>query len=412
VLRTAAAALLSITLVAAAASAQEREAPAGFEIAVDGFDFAVNLAVADDGTMFVAERRGEILLVRDGRILPDPFATIDVDASASETGLLGLALHPAFPDEPWVYAYFSDGPDLRNRLARFRAAGDEAGRVEVLLDLLPSTAGYHNGGDMVFGADGRLYLVVGEAHRAGLAQDPDALGGRVLRLEDDGSIPRDNPFGATDPTYALGIRNSFGLCVDPESGELWETENGPSAWDEINRIEAGANYGWPDHLGPGGPDRFVEPVLAFEQVIVPTGCATAGMDVAGGLYFGDFGGALHRMEIPGQRADDRTPTDELVAEFEEGITDVAFDTDGRLWVVTPSTIYRRISEDELPSTPSPTAEPSATPAEPSGPSPTTAASPSASPTEAGDQLPTGPGIAIAVVLIGLVLWLRSRLDRR
>jgi hypothetical protein len=118
------------------------------------------------------------------------------------------------------------------------------------------------------------------------------------------------------------------------------------------------------------------------------------------------------MEIPGQRADDRTPTDELVAEFEEGITDVAFDTDGRLWVVTPSTIYRRISEDELPSTPSPTAEPSATPAEPSGPSPTTAASPSASPTEAGDQLPTGPGIAIAVVLIGLVLWLRSRLDRR
>lgn len=397
--RTPAGVLLAISLLPASATAQEEQAPPGFEVVVDGLDFAVNVAFAPDGTVFVAERRGEILLVRDDRVLADPFTTIDVDAAASETGLLGLALHPAFPDEPWVYVYYSDGGDLRNRLTRFRADGDAAGREQTLLDLLPSTQGYHNGGDMAFGPDGRLYLVVGEGHRAGLAQDPDSLGGRVLRLTEDGAVPTDNPFGPDDPTYALGVRNSFGLCFDLESGDLWETENGPSSWDEINRIEAGANYGWPDHLGPGGPRRFVEPVLAFEQVIVPTGCAALGMVAGGGLYFGDFQGALHRMQIPGMGADDRTPTDEVVAEFEEGITDVAFEPGGRLWVVTPSTLYRRLTEDEQAATPSPSADPSASPS---------------APPASGDEgpVPTGPGIAIAVVLIGLVLWLRSRIDRR
>lgn len=99
--------------------------------------------------------------------------------------------------------------------------------------------GYHNGGDMTFGPDGKLYLVTGEAHQPARAQDVEDLGGKVLRLNPDGSIPDDNPFGPANPVFALGIRNSFGLCFNPANGDLWETENGPATDDKVNLIRAG-----------------------------------------------------------------------------------------------------------------------------------------------------------------------------
>jgi len=260
--------LLLPLLVPAPAGAQD-----GFEPVVTGLDFAVNVAFAPDGTMFVADKDlGQIRVVRDGLLLTEPFATVDADPRVNEMGLLGVTLHPAFPDEPWVYAYYSDASDGRNRLVRFRAEGDAAVEREDLLDLLPTASGWHNGGDLAFGPDGMLYVSVGEGHDPGRAQDPDGLGGRILRLEPDGSVPPDNPFGPGNPTFALGIRNSFGVCFDTETGELWVTDNGPSDWDEVNRVEPGANLGWPLHLGPGGPSELVEPVLAFEEIIVPPGC--------------------------------------------------------------------------------------------------------------------------------------------
>jgi glucose/arabinose dehydrogenase len=362
-----------VVLSPSTARAQE-----GFEREVDGFGFAVNLAFARDGTMFVADKDvGEIRIVRDGEILDAPFVTLPVQVTVNETGLLGVAVDPAFPDEPWVYAYYT-GTDVMNHLVRIRADGDRGSEIQPLLDLLPATAGWHNGGDLAFGPDGKLYISVGDGHDGSRSQDPNGIGGRILRLNPDGSIPADNPLGPANPTFALGIRNSFGLCFDPETGDLWETENGPSGDDEINLIEPGANYGWPGQLGPGGEPDFVDPVLDFPDTIVPTGCAVTD----GVLFFGEgYGGNLHAMPLPG-------PGEGIIARFDGGITDLERAADGSLWVVTPTALYRNTGALERPSaTVSPEPEPQG-------------------------GLVTVGGLLIAGVLIGGLLLMRSRLLRR
>ena len=198
------------------------------QLVADHLSFPSNMAFAPDGRLFFAEKdTGDIRVIEDGRLLPEPFAHIDV-LSAAEQGLLGLALDPAFDTDPWVYIYYSDPVAHINRLARLRTDGGSVER-QPLLDALTTENGYHNGGDIVFGRDGELYLSVGEVHESQRAQDPNDLGGKVLRLNPDGTVPSDDPFGAGNPAYSMGHRNSFGLCVDPSNGDLWETENGPRA---------------------------------------------------------------------------------------------------------------------------------------------------------------------------------------
>ena len=386
--------VLAQFLAPRAATAQE-----GFEPAADGFDFAVNIAFAPDGTIFVADKDiGEIRVVRDGEILDEPFASVETAAPVNEMGLLGVAVHPDFPDEPWVYAYYSDSEDERNRLVRFRADGDVATEREVLLDLLPTTFGWHNGGDLAFGPDGMLYVTVGEGHISARAQEEDELGGRILRLDPDGSVPEDNPFGPDNPTYALGVRNSFGICTDLASGDLWMTDNGPDRDDEVNLVEAGANLGWPDRLGESGDPEFLDPVLTFPETIVVTGCAVSGDD----LYFGEgYAGNLHRMRLPG-------PDEQIVGRFEGGVTDVAVAPDGALWVVTPNVLYRRApAQATSPTSPSETSQ-----TETRTPSETPSPSASPSPTGEGGGLTTTAGLVVAGLLIGGLLLMRNRLLRR
>ena len=185
--------VLTVAIAPSVARAQE-----GFEREVDGFGFAVNLAFAPDGTMFVADKdRGEIRIVRDGEILDDPFAALPVQVTVNETGLLGVAVDPSFPDEPWVYAYYT-GTDTVNHLVRIRAEGDRGTEIQPLLDLLPATAGWHNGGDLAFGPDGKLYVSVGDGHDGSRSQDPSGIGGRILRLNPDGSVPG-QPVGTRQP---------------------------------------------------------------------------------------------------------------------------------------------------------------------------------------------------------------------
>jgi glucose/arabinose dehydrogenase len=330
--------------------------------------FPTNLAFAPDGRAFYTERQtGRIRIIeRSGTVRPSPFATLPVEAGNEELGLLGLALDPDFGQNPWVYAYYS-GTDGHNHLVRIRAEGDTGGAPENLLNLLPTRSGWHNGGDLVFGPDGDLYVAVGDGHLAERAQDDGSLGGKILRLRDDGSIPRDNPLGPDSPVFATGIRNSFGLCVGPD-GALWETENGPTRWDELNRIRAGGNYGWPARLGPGAANGFVPPAFAWRIEIVPTGCL-AQRD--GSILVGDFHGDLHRVAF----ADDGTASDTVVATFDAGITDVERAPDGRLCVVTANVIWLRDSS--------------------------------------ADRGPLTPvGILVLAVLIGLLLLARRRLEPR
>lgn len=296
-----------------------------------GVRFPSNMAWSSDGRLFFTEKEtGDVRIVRDGELLPAPFLHLDVVGGA-EMGLLGIALHPGFPDEPWVYVYFSSAADQRNEVMRFRADDDQATDREFLIDGL-ELHGIHNGGDMAFGLDSTLFITVGDAAQSERAQIENDIGGKVLRLDADGTIPLDNPFGDS-PVYSIGHRNSFGICVDPATGDVWETENGPTSNDEVNRIVSGANYGWPDQLGPGGVlDGYVDPVLDYPQVIVPTGCAVWN----GALYFGAFDGIVRRLRLP---ADDPAQ-DEAVAELGNGITDLSVGPDGALYIATVDSIYR------------------------------------------------------------------------
>jgi glucose/arabinose dehydrogenase len=345
-------ALLALAFVAAGAAPAASAARTKPELVAGDLAFPTNMALAPDGRIFYTEKEtGDIRIIADGDVLSEPFAHLDV-VVGSETGLLGIALHPDFAADPWVYVYYTDAADDRNRMIRILADGDIGTDRQNMIDGLSASHGYHNGGDLVFGLDGTLFLSVGEGHEADRAQDPNDIGGKVIRIEADGNLPPDNPFGPDNPVYSIGHRNSFGLCVDPSTGDLWETENGPASDDEINRIVAGANYGWPDQLGPGGAPSFVDPVVDYPVEIVPTGCAVW----HGDLFVGSYAtGLLHRIALP---AVPGSAVDDVVARFDRGISDVQVGPDGDLYVATSDAIWR-IDGDSASMSPIPVPSPSA-----------------------------------------------------
>jgi len=409
------AAVPSLLVAGSNAAAQTPTAEPQIEVVVPA-EFPTNMAFAPDGRLFYTEKEtGRIRIVQDGKLLPDPFATLHVEGGG-ESGLLGLALDPAFATQPYVYVYYTSADDGRNHIARIRADDadpDRGGPPDQLIALLQAS-GIHNGGDIVFGVDGKLYAAVGETGEDGLAQDPNSVGGKILRLNPDGSIPDDNPFGPDSPVYAMGIRNSFGLCVHPVTGDLWETENGPSTDDEVNRIEAGKNYGWPIQLGPGDDDRFVNPVLTFHDVIVVTGCAFhdqalsegSVQPVPGGqLVFGDFHNDLHSAILapPDFRQVEKATVE---VSMPTGITDVEVGPDGNLYVATSDAIRRILGTRGVPFSP----------AGPSSPPPPSVA-PRALPSGGGGGIGLGGIVLIAaaafLVIDGaVVLMVRRRRARR
>jgi glucose/arabinose dehydrogenase len=352
--------LTAVTLLTATtsspAAAQAASEP---ERVLADLDFPTNLAFAPDGRLFFTEKdTGRIRVVEtDGTLQDQPFATVEVALVANETGLLGLALHPDFEREPWVYAYYSDAASIRNVLVRIRADGDVGGEVQHLRTFLPATAGYHNGGDMTFGADGMLYLAVGEAHEPDRARDPNDPGGSILRLAPDGSAAPGNPFGDGIDAFTIGHRNSFGVCQDPVSDELWMTENGPSDNDEVNRLRAGADYGWPEVTGDSD-GRFADPVVVFEQPVAPTGCAVW----EGSLWFGTYlTGELLTIPLRGSAAPERA------AAFEAPVIALEVAPNGDLYVATWDAIWRLAASEPAPTTASPTDRSPAPPASPTEP---------------------------------------------
>ncbi|MGD8395850.1 MAG: PQQ-dependent sugar dehydrogenase [Candidatus Eiseniibacteriota bacterium] len=253
------------------------------EMVASGLEVPWDLAWTPDGRLFVSERPGRVRVIENGRLRDAPWLVIDDVATTSEGGLMGMAVHPRFEAEPWLYLAYTyrdaDG-SIRNRVIRVREQDGAAGRREVIVDRLPGGR-VHDGTQLVFGPDGMLYVATGETWERRIAQEIDSLGGKILRLLPDGGIPPDNPFGAGSPIFTLGHRNPQGLAFDPATGHLWATEHGPSGeWrgvrgnDELNRIVAGANYGWPRIVGAPGPDAgatidAVDPVLLFRRHHLP-----------------------------------------------------------------------------------------------------------------------------------------------
>ena len=365
---------------------------------LDDLAFPTNLAFAPDGRLFFTEKNtGNVRVVTaDGRLDPEPFARFPV-VNEGETGMLGIALHPRFQREPWVYLYYSDAVSGNNVLARVRERNGRAAETSQLRSFLPWSAGYHNGGDLHFGPDGMLYVAVGEAHDPERAQDPQDAGGKILRFTPDGAVPPDGPF-AGSAAYTIGHRNSFGLCVDPASGDIWETENGPDVDDEVNLLRAGENYGWPEVTGDSD-GRFADPVAIFPTPEALTGCAVW----RGALWFGAANtSTVYRMPLGGPDAAPR-----VAATFDAPVIDVAVGPDDALWVATAAAIVRL--EDDAAGDGTPTATP--TPTQPPTASPTDR-EPVVMPerdTPDGGTSPLVPLVAAA--LIAIALWVRLRTAR-
>ena len=312
----------------------------------------VALAAAPDGRLFFAELlTGNIRIIQDGKVLPKPFATIEDVSNHRESGFLGLALHPEFPREPFVFAmYVVDDPETGlpsgQRVVRFRDVDNTGQDYTVIVEGLPATTNvFHNGGRIAFGADGKLFLSIGDTDVPDLAEDPAKLEGSILRYNPDGSIPDDNPIPGS-PVYAIGLRNVFGLAIQPGTGFLYATDNGPGGFDEVNRIESGHNYGWPRHMGVRHAEGITDPIAVYgnwpERPIGPTGAAftATNPDLLLFCAYHDF--YLRALPLSGSES---TNVESTMVLSHNCALDVTYSSDGWLYYSTISAIYRaRIDE--------------------------------------------------------------------
>jgi len=283
------------------------------QLVASGLEVPWAVAEAPDGRLFVTERPGRVRIVRLGRgggLEARPWATVPARANPdAERGLLGIALDPDFARNGFVYLYYSyagAGGATLNRLVRMHDSSGVGTDETVLLDNIPGSSN-HDGGRIAFGPDGKLYVATGDGEQQARAQDRSSLGGKILRLERDGSVPADNPFPGS-PVYSLGHRNVQGLAFHPDTAVLYETEHGPSGFfpaccqDEVNLIEGGANYGWPIVTGKAGDQRFRDPLVSSGSVDTwaPSGAAFATRPgpLRGSFLFATLRGQhLHRVVL-------------------------------------------------------------------------------------------------------------------
>jgi glucose/arabinose dehydrogenase len=285
--------------------------------AIKGLAHPWSLAFLPNGDLLVTERNaGRLRIVRNGVLDPKPISGIPAVYGQGLGGLMEVVLHPKFADNHLIYlSYIKDLGEKKHTPALLRGRLDGMSLVEVQELFVANTAftGPAAGAGMVFGRDGYLYMLVGGANDA-IAQRGDQDAGKILRFRDDGSIPPDNPFvgktGYRPEIWSLGHRNMIGLTVHPETGELWESENGPQGGDEINIIKKGANYGWPmvsygrQYEGPRVSENPYQDGMESPFIVWIPSIAVSGLTFYTGDKFPNwqrnlFVGGLQYGRIPG-----------------------------------------------------------------------------------------------------------------
>jgi glucose/arabinose dehydrogenase len=322
---------------------------------VEGLEQPWSLAFLPDGRMLVTEKAGRLRMIEQGRLLPQPVAGVPPVTVHGQGGLHDVALHPQFDSNRLVYlAYAGRGVDgVGTELARGRLNGRRLEEVQVLFRQSPKGhRGQHFGGRIVFDRAGFLYLTLGDRGEMARAQKPDDHAGSVIRLHDDGRVPKDNPFvgkpGWKAEKFTLGNRNLQGAALHPVSGALWTHEHGPQGGDEVNIIRAGANYGWPvitygrnyglgTQIGEGTHKQGMEqPIHYWVPSIAPSGMA---------FYAGErfprwkgnlFVGALRdRMLVRLELEGDKVVKEERLLQNAIGrIRDVRTGPDGFIYLLT------------------------------------------------------------------------------
>jgi len=251
--------------------------PEGLQVETFISDLEVVWAMqfAPDGRLFLTERPGRVRVVSaDGTLDPEPWATFNV-LHEGESGLMGLALHPDFPSEPWVYLMYTAQLDngIENRVVRLRELDGRGVEEEILVGEIPAT-GNHSGGSLFFGPDGMLYVATGDVFQRERSADLDDLAGKVLRITPEGAVPGDNPFPG-NPVWAYGLRNPHGFDIQPGTGRLFAADHGPTGedgtrhHDRVIVLEEGRHHGWPAVVGAPGIEDYVDPFLTFVPASPP-----------------------------------------------------------------------------------------------------------------------------------------------
>ncbi len=263
---------------------------------VSGLSSATAFTPLPDGRLLVAQQGGTLRVRQSNGAAIGTMLSVSVD-SQGERGLLGVTPHPNFASNGFIYVYYTTtSGGTHNRISRFTVSGNTASNEQVLVDLPALSATNHNGGALHFGNDGKLYVAVGENAVPSRAPDLSSVFGKMLRFNDDGTIPDDNPFCTTPgdqicAIWARGLRNPFTFAVRASDGRIHINDVGQGTWEEINLGVAGANYGWPSTEGPTGASGITAPLFAFDHSGAPdntagffTGCA-----IIGGAFYPDNG---------------------------------------------------------------------------------------------------------------------------
>ncbi len=334
-------------------------------VVAKGLSHPWSLAFLPDGSMLVTERASRLRIIRNGALDQTPVAGLPQIHARGLAGLMDVVLHPRFAENKLLYLAYSKPGEKGATTAVARARWDGSALVD-LKDVFvgdawvtgtgPSDGSF--GSRIAFGRDGMMYVTLGDRNVPHGGQNPGDHLGKIVRLRDDGTVPPDNPFvgkaGYQPEIYTLGHRNQQGLAVHPETGALWETEQGPNGGDEINIIEAGKNYGWPlvsfgrTYQGPRQSEIPWKEGMEQPLIFWVPSIATSGM----AFYTGDrfprwkgnvFVGALREGEIPGtghlerivfNQQGDELRRESLLSELKQRIRDVRQGPDGLLYVLT------------------------------------------------------------------------------
>lgn len=316
------------------------------ETVAGGLQVPWSIVWAPDGRMFFTERPGQVRVFANGRLRSEPLATISDVEPSGESGLMSLALHPQFATNHFLYlsyAYKGDGQLVR--VVRYHETETRLIDRKVIIENIPA-AQYHAGCRLRFGPDAKLYVTTGDATKRELAQKLDSLAGKTLRLNDDGTVPTDNPFvgqqNARPEIWSYGHRNAQGMDWQPGSDLMFQTEHGPSGFDgpgggdEVNIVERGKNYGWPLIHHRETRSGLEAPLLEYTPAVAPASGmfyrGTAFAQFRGNFFFGCLRGErIIRVVLDGRRVVSQEP---LLEKKYGRIRDVAEGPDGAIYFST------------------------------------------------------------------------------